>query len=555
MIRSQHVLGRPRHAAAVLCATLAALSVSLASAQQTEPPQRIIVKWKETPLQLDRSANAARTSDAAARFGTVLSKVNDTAAGAQVLSADRNLTRSELNELMETLRGDPDVAYVEEDLRMQAVFVPNDPSYNQQGHYFNAVSGIGLPATWDLTKGLGIRVAVLDTGYRPHADLAANIVTGYDFISDLVTAQDGTGRDTSALDPGDYHNPGECGGSVQSSWHGTHVAGTVAAVTNNALGVAGVAHAAKVVPVRVLGRCGGFTSDIADGVIWASGASVANVPANPNPAHVINLSLGGFGPCSATMQNAINIARARRAVIVVAAGNSNVDATGFSPANCSGVITVAATDGSGGKASFSNFGSIVDIAAPGTSVLSTLNNGVTTPGADSYAFYQGTSMATPHVAGSAALLLSIRPSLTSNQVESALKSTARAFPAACALCGIGIVNPRQAVANSLPLTDLVSPGVQISNLHGGAGLEYRYAINVPSGATNLTFRILGGAGDADLYVQPGLEPTTTAWTCRPFSSTSIETCSFAVPTPGIYFVMVRGFSEFSGVPFVANYTP
>jgi serine protease len=220
--------------------------------------------------------------------------------------------------------------------------------------------------------------------------------------------------------------------------------------------VAGVAFGAKVVPIRALGRCGGLLSDIADAIIWGSGGTVAGVPANTNPARVLNLSLGGGGRCSATMQAAVNSARSRNTTVVVAAGNSNANASNSTPANCSGVVTVAAVGRNGGKASYSNFGTIVDVAAPGgdfrgssaNGVLSTLNSGATTPGADAFAFYQGTSMATPHVAGTVALMLSRNPALTPTTVEQKLRATARAFPATCNQCGTGIVNARAAVVSA-----------------------------------------------------------------------------------------------------------
>ena len=238
-------------------------------------------------------------------------------------------------------------------------------------------------------------------------------------IAALPLAADGNGRDADPSDPGDATVAGQCGagsGASNSSWHGTHVAGSIAAKTNNGVGVA---FNAKIVPVRVLGKCGGYPSDIADAIIWASGGAVSGVPANANPARVINMSLGGGGACANTSQNAINSARSRGTVVVVAAGNSNADASGANPANCPGVVAVAATNRSGGRAYYSNYGAVVDVAAPGGDartagggILSTLNAGTTTPGADSYAFYQGTSMAAPHVAGVAALMLSKTPGLT-----------------------------------------------------------------------------------------------------------------------------------------------
>ena len=207
---------------------------------------------------------------------------------------------------------------------------------------------------------------------------------GYDFITDTAISNDGDGRDSDASDPGDAIAAGECGNGKPlqartSSWHGTHVAGTIAAKTNNGLGVAGVAFNAKVLPLRVLGKCGGYTSDIADAITWASGGTVAGVPANANKARVINMSLGGTGACDTTTQTAINGARSRGTVVIVAAGNDNMNVSNASPANCSGVVAIAATDKAGGRASYSNYGTLIDVAAPGGDtgglILSTLNAG------------------------------------------------------------------------------------------------------------------------------------------------------------------------------------
>lgn len=393
-----------------------------------------------------RERDRQRAERVVSRFGATVAFRRDGHDGSSVFRASRALTPEQIRTLSsEMAAADAEVLSVEPDLVMLPQWVPSDSQFASQWHYYEAVGGINLPAAWDRSLGAGVRVAVIDTGYRPHADLAANIVGGYDFIADTATANDGNGRDADARDPGNW-----CSGS--SNWHGTHVAGTIAAVTNNGLGVAGVAPSARIVPVRVLGRCGGYTSDVAAGVVWASGGTVSGVPANAYPARVLNLSLGGSGACGTTMQNAINSARSRSAMLVIAAGNSNINASNASPANCAGVITVGATTRTGARTSFSNYGSIVDVAAPGAGILSTLNAGSTVPGADSYASYNGTSMATPHVAGVAALMLAKNAALTPDQVESMLKSSARAFPVSpgtTTTIGTGIVDAKKAVDTAM----------------------------------------------------------------------------------------------------------
>ena len=196
---------------------------------------------------------------------------------------------------MRQIAADPNVEYVEVDKLNKPLLTPNDTRYSEQWGY-SGTYGIKANQAWDVTNGSGVVVAVLDTGITNHSDLNANILPGYDFISDTAVSNDGNGRDSDASDPGDWVTANQCGGThaaQNSSWHGTHVAGTIAAVTNNAKGVAGVAYGAKIVPARVLGTCGGYDSDIADAITWASGGTVSGVPANANPAEVINLSLGG----------------------------------------------------------------------------------------------------------------------------------------------------------------------------------------------------------------------------------------------------------------------
>jgi len=423
--------------------------------QAEETTDRLIVHYRGSNGAGRRSALQAApraTTQALQRLqlaGLQAQAVHRNGLGSQVLHLNRAAPASELVALArQIMADDPNVLYAEPDRKLRALSTPTDPLYTSQWHYFEATGGLNLPSAWDRSTGTGIVVGVIDTGVRAHADLADNLLPGHDFISSTSVSNDGNGRDADASDPGDGCNGG------RSSWHGTHVAGTVAAVADNGEGGAGVAYSAQILPVRVLGCGGGYFSDIADGLLWASGSAVGGVAAPSQPARVLNLSLGGRSACPTTMQAAINQARANGAVVVVAAGNSNQDASLHTPANCAGVVTVAANGRGGGRAPYSNYGAKIDVTAPGgnqstgaaNGVLSTLNDGYSTAGNDNYAYYQGTSMAAPHVAGVAALMLSRHPELTPNEVEVLLKSTARALPAACTGgCGRGIVHASAAV--------------------------------------------------------------------------------------------------------------
>ena len=549
--------------------------VSTAGLRDGETYDRFIVKYRDGSTARTSSATLQRSLVGAvsrAALGPAngkpvsAAKLRRLGIGADLVKTSRKLDRVEAESLLRQLATDPDVEFVEVDARRYARLVPNDTYYNQyQWHFKDPVGGINLPTAWDSATGAGVVVAVLDTGITAHSDLDANILPGYDFISDTFVSRDGDGRDSNPADEGDW-NPvaNECySGSpvTNSSWHGTHVAGTIAAVTNNAVGVAGTAFNAKVVPVRVLGRCGGYTSDIADAIVWASGGTVSGVPANANPAEVINMSLGGSGTCSTTYQNAINGAVSRGTTVVVAAGNSAANVSGSVPANCANVVAVAATTSAGAKASFSNYGTGIDVSAPGQSILSTLNSGTTTPGSASYASYNGTSMASPHVAGVVALMQSVAPTaLTPATVEATLKSTASPLPGACSGgCGAGIVNANAAVTAAKGGgggggggTTLTS-GVPVSGLSASTGASLNYTIAVPAGRSTLTVKIAGGSGDADLYVRFGSAPTDTTYACRPYLSGNTETCTISAPSTGTYYIRVKAYSTFSGVTLTATY--
>ncbi|MET0655651.1 MAG: S8 family serine peptidase [Pseudoxanthomonas sp.] len=442
------------------------LNLNALQSSEEQNFDRFIVKYRDGSSQRTSATalGAALKSASSAvprRAGRALAvhTLRRLAVGAEVIRADRKLDRAEAETFMRQIAADPNVEYVEVDRMLHALVTPNDPRYTDQWHYYQATAGINLPLAWDKSTGAGVVVAVIDTGIAPHSDLDANVVAGYDFISDTFVSRDGNGRDSNPNDEGDWSPvAGECyaGSRISnSSWHGTHVAGTVAAVTNNGNGVAGVAYGARVSPVRVLGRCGGYTSDIADAITWASGGSVSGVPANANPAEVINMSLGGEGVCDTTTQSAINGAVGRGTTIVVAAGNSNNNASNNNPANCANVVTVGAVDSAGARSSWnstqkSSYGTVVDLAAPGSEIWSTLNAGLQGQGAESYASYGGTSMATPHVAGVVALMQAAAPSpLTPAQVESKLKSTTKPFPTTPSQpIGTGIVDANAAVVSA-----------------------------------------------------------------------------------------------------------
>lgn len=541
----------------VLPALFALPAVAFAAAGG--PPQRLILKLSE-PLE-SKAAAAPAVADLLQRVsayqGIGLQRLRTTGTGAEVVRIEQRLDAARLAGLLAALRAEAGVDYVEEDRLMQPVFVPNDSRYSEQWHYAEAVGGIRAPEAWDSSNGSGAIVAVLDTGYRPHADLAASILQGYDMISDVDVANDGDLRDADASDPGDWVKTFECGANPpqNSSWHGTHVSGTIAALTNNAKGVAGVAFGAKILPVRVLGKCGGYTSDIADAIVWASGGSVPGVPPSPYKANIVSMSLGGSGACDATTKAAIKGAIARGTAVIAAAGNDGEDASKHSPGNCPGVIAVAATGRTGGRASYSNYGSTVAIAGPGgdgsDGVLSTLNTGAKAPGKDGYAFYQGTSMATPHVAAVAALLYSLKPDLSVAQLRTALTGTARAFPASCSGCGSGIVDATAAIGyvNTLPLSTAAACPSGFAGVTGtlpasGSGYAPNSKGFALSEAMVLDGRLKGPAANADfdLYLQQRVSGTWTTVAQSRTPSASGEFIRYAASSAGSYRWRIRSAS-------------
>jgi serine protease len=403
------------------------------------------------------------------------------------------------------IAAESDVEYAVPDMRKHIVAAPNDPfyatrAYNSStsptsggplvGQWYlkppgptgtaanTAPSSINAEQAWDLTTGSSsIVIADLDTGIRfDHPDFVVvaqggNILPGYDMVAadnttngidgtDFSTANDGNGRDSDASDPGDWVSASDvaanpdftnCTVDPTSSWHGTQTAGLMGAATNNGVGIASVGHGnVKVMPVRVLGKCGGYDSDIQAGMLWAAGLAVPGVPTNTTPARVLNMSLGGSEACSAAYQDIVNQVVAAGAVIVVAAGNGDANGDGTtvgSPANCNGVIAVAAVRSAGDKVAFSDLGPEIAISAPGGNcvntngaclypMMTTSNSGLTTPtpGAaggiytDSFNASLGTSFSTPLVTATVGLMLSVQPTLTPAEVKADLQSSAKPFP-------------------------------------------------------------------------------------------------------------------------------
>jgi len=444
------------------------------SVQPVETEARVIVKFKaDSSVARAFAANPNATHPMQAqtlssRLGLQLSDGHALGARTQVLIAKGIGSR----ELAARLSAQSDVEYAEVDERMRAYAAPNDPLYRAalttspaSGQWYlqapnsTLVSAVNAEAAWAITTGRSsVVVAVLDTGIRPdHPDLAGKLLPGYDFISVVATANDGDGRDSDPSDPGDWVEAADVGVAGCTSadigdsiWHGTQTAGLIGAATNNNVGMASIGRDVKILPVRVLGKCGGLSSDIQAAMLWAAGLPVAGVPINLNPAKVINLSLGSSSPCSSNYQSTVNQVLAAGVVVVAAAGNEGLDVG--SPANCVGVIGVAGVRHTGTKVGYSDLGPAVSISAPAGNcvnsggaclypLLTTTNTGTKGPVANTYTdgvnnLTLGTSFSAPLVAGTAALMISANASLTPAQVMSFLKNSARTFPSNGAGTGV-----------------------------------------------------------------------------------------------------------------------
>ena len=460
--------------------------------------------------------------------------------GFELIRFAEPLSFVEADDLMNRLMSGGHVTSVEANSSRSSTAVPNDPRYSEQW-YLQApapsTQGIDLPSAWDITRGSSsIVVAVIDTGRLDHPELSGRLVDGYDFVSQTKNSKDGDGWDSDETDVGDWSESDDplytctVGDPFKpSSWHGTHVSGIVAANGNNSVGITGVAPNVRIQHVRVLGTCGGRTSDEAVAIRWAAGLPVDGVPLNPTPAKVINLSLGSQTTCASVEQAAINDAVAAGVTVVVAAGNAglDLDTNDFAPSKCDNVISVAALRYDGSRASYSNYGSSVDIAAPGGpgGILSLLNGGSRTADSNwTYGYKQGTSMSTPIVTGIVALVLSVNPSLTPAQVESIIESSARPFPSGVSTpcssnpsdtfhCGSGIADAgaalrlaaQQLPQNSTPSTRLGSTGDRFSTNLAVEALADRTDVILVSGSVypdGLAASALAKQENADIVLVP-----------------------------------------------------
>lgn len=425
---------------------------------------------------------------------------------------DKPLADAELESALTLLRADPEVEFVEIDQRRYAQAVPTDPMYVDQWYLqADQPSAVNFTAAWDLTTGRPDTViAVLDTGVRfDHPDLGRDgidpggrLVPGYDFVSgesagSFVSANDGNEWDADASDPGDWVRNEDPAGPLancdehDSSWHGTRVAGMLGAITDNNTGIAGGIWNARILPVRVLGKCGGYDSDIIAGMRWAAGLSVPGAPANPTPAKILNLSLGGTGNCSSSYRQTITALTAAGVLVVAAAGNTDGEAV-ETPANCAGVLAVAGLRQVGSKVGYSSLGPEVGIAAPAGNCVNlgagqpclfalttTSNTGLTVPGLYTYRASIGTSFSAPIVAAIAGLMHAVNGELANSEMIARIKSGARPFPApdpaiptcpaldsltaqcncTTTTCGAGMADAPGAVSEALrPIARIVAPG-------------------------------------------------------------------------------------------------
>lgn len=524
------------------------------------------------------------------------------ALGSDLIGVSSPLDDTQARRLMDAIAADPAVVHVERDVRLHALPGPSrpmaiaprlrpfDPSPTVRWNYNDPRGGANIEQAWPLADGKDVVVAVLDTGITRHPGIDLSLAdAGYDFIRDEFTSgRTEYGRVPGGWDTGDWsHTPDyeDCfdgPGGEASSWHGTKVAGIIAGQPSGSDGFKGIAPQAKVLPVRVLGHCGGNLADIADAILWAAGGHVRGISDNPHPAQVIHLGFGDFfeDGCTETfsLQNAIAEANRRGTVVVAPAGNFAGDVAFAVPASCPGVIAVAANGVAGDRAAYSSFGSGIALAAPGGrgqvdgavngTIWSTSNQGTAEPAEPGYAGSSGTGLAAAHVAGAAALVISAvkqagLPVLAPEQIRDLLVATARAFPVIPDLpIGAGILDAQAAVLKALDGRTHAEPVAQLERgqIRSGQTLaegESRiYAIEVPAGANYLHLRTFGGTGDATLYVKSGAAPSFDGADADATSDKPGNGEAIVIPRPesGTWYLRVHARQPLHGLTVMGTYS-
>lgn len=439
----------------------------------------LIVRFRAPEAQAAAARGEAPSAQALAavqgRVGADAHYQRAMSGGLHVLRFNTPRDTDDAQAIANALEESDEIEWAVPDLIAKPQTMSGDPYFPAQWALHNPArsgfAGIDAEGAWDVSAGSrNVVVAVVDSGIRPHPEFGSRLLPGYDFVSNAWRANDGNGRDADPSDPGDHVSAGECGtGSAAetSSWHGTQVAGIIGADGENGTGIAGIAWRTSILPVRVLGRCGGLASDVLDGMRWSIGLPVPGTPNNPNPARVVNLSLSVEypGDCYPPFRDVIREATARGALVVAAAGNYDRPTSLYSPANCSQALAVMASAPDGSITSYSNYGSS-GLSAPGGDVdrfgaaggiITTTDTGTRGPANPSYGYAEGTSIAAPHASGIAALALSIAPHLSGEELRSALLYGATPFPAdsMCAqtsICGSGIANAAQTLRVAWTMT-------------------------------------------------------------------------------------------------------
>jgi serine protease len=561
-----------------LIGVLAAFSLSFATAtaatretnpvltQPSSPPPELgfLVKFRS---KVNATVRAQQRGASAAIVST---PAQTTAADVQALATRSNLTLRQSRRITDglhllqamsaqgestaavlaRLRADPAVESVNLDERRYPHAVPNDPLYANQWYEQNLQpAAIDAVTAWDTTTGRSdIVIADLDTGVRfDHPDLGPaggpRLLAGYDFISNVAVANDGDGRDADASDPGDWVSSTDTATTqfanctVQpSSWHGTRTAGILGAITNNSTGIAGITWGVKILPLRVLGKCGGADSDILDAMRWAAGLHVDGVPDNTHPARIINMSLGAKGNCTSAEQIVINEVLALGVLVVVSAGNEGgpVDA----PANCTGVAGVAGLRNVGTKVGYSSLGPQIALAAPAGNCVNTSgacvypidttsNAGTTTPTINGYTDQLnpslGTSFSAPIVSGIAGLMVSVNSNLTAPQLIARLKEGATPFPVSSdptvPNCHVPASSTDLQTAECNCTTQTCGAGMAHAPTALKAALRPIAAIAVPAGVSAGQNVTLSAAGSAAAC---GHTIATYAWSVVGSSTTALQ---------------------------------